>query len=91
MRRPPTPTPIHTVVLAVGLATMLLVPATLLSRLTGSTQRRWRKVRDGQAGVSEIAVIALLTGLAALLVVAYMTIVSDKVETEANNLPTSTG
>ena len=90
MRHPPT-TPIHTVVLAVGLATMLLAPTTLLSRMTISARRRWRQVRDGQAGVSEIAVIALLTGLAALLVVAYMTIVSDKVETEANNLPTSTG
>ncbi len=91
MRHPPTTTPIHTVAIAVGLATMLLAPTTLLPQLAGSARRRWRQVRDGQAGVSEIAVIALLTGLAALLVVAYMAIVSDKVETEANNLPTSTG
>lgn len=67
--------------------TVVLAPLSVLPRLTS----RLRAAHDQEAGVSEIAVIALVTGLAAILVVAYMAIVSTKVENEANNLPTSGG
>lgn len=72
-------------------AIALLVPMTVLARIAVASRRAFQRARDDDAGVSEIAVIALITGLAAILVIAYMAIVSGKVEDEANNLPTSGG
>lgn len=77
--------------LAVTAMTILFAPAALLPRIVAAGGRALRRAREDQAGVSEIAVIALVTGLAALVVVAYMTIVRGKVEDEANRLPTSGG
>lgn len=71
------------------LATALLAPLSLLATLTSTTTDRMARLRDDEAGVSELVVVALLAGLAALAVVAYMVIVRGKVEDEANNLPTS--
>ncbi|MBW3578758.1 MAG: hypothetical protein KY462_13655 [Actinobacteria bacterium] len=72
---------------ATTLLTVLAAPTMLLPWLAG----RLREAHRDQTGVSELAVVALLTGLAALITVAYMNIISGKVTTEANNLPTSSG
>lgn len=75
---------------ATTLATALLAPLTVLVALTVHTRQRLFEIdEDPEAGLSEITVVALLAGIAAIVVVAYMAIVRGKVLDEANNLPTS--
>ncbi len=71
------------------LTAALFAPLSLLSRIADTTSHRLARLRDDESGVSELVVVALLAGLAAIAVVAYMVIVRSKVEDEANNLPTS--
>lgn len=78
----------HLTVLATVVATVLS-PAATVAAIVGRADRRIRARLDDETGASDIVVVALISGIAAIIVVAYMAIVRNKVTDEANNLPSS--
>lgn len=78
----------HLTVLATVIATVLS-PAATVAAIVGRADRRIRARLDDETGASDIVVVALISGIAAIIVVAYMAIVRNKVTDEANNLPSS--
>ena len=71
------------------IVTTLLSPAATIAAITTYTHDTATRLRNEQDGVSNVVVTALLAGIGAIIVVAYLAIVRGKVESEANNLPAS--
>lgn len=89
MHRLSTPLTRLTVVVAT-----LLSPAATIAAIVAATGTATAATKDrlgAQDGVSNVVVTALLAGIGALIVVAYMAIVRTKAISEANNLPSSSG
>ncbi len=72
--------------------TTLLSPAATIATIMAATGKATDAAKDrfaSEDGVSNVVVTALLAGIGAIIVVAYLAVVRTKVTDEANNLPSS--
>lgn len=69
----------------------LLSPIATVAAVTKFATDRVHDRLDDESGASDLVVVGLITGIAAIIVVAYMAIVRSKALDEANNIPSSGG